>query len=82
GAGRVLGLLSVAEVRRRLMLDLSDFFSKGFAFNRIDGDIRIAGGLARSDNLMIDGPAAEIQIRGDTDLRSERFDQTVDVKPK
>ncbi|WP_447940217.1 YhdP family protein [Pseudoxanthomonas mexicana] len=82
GAGRVLGLLSVAEVRRRLMLDFSDFFSKGFAFNRIDGDIRIAGGLARSDNLVIDGPAAEIQIRGDTDLRSERFDQTVDVKPK
>ncbi|MBD9479757.1 YhdP family protein [Pseudoxanthomonas sp. PXM02] len=82
GAGRVLGLLSVAEVRRRLMLDFSDFFAKGFAFNRIDGDIRIDGGLARSDNLMIDGPAAEIAIRGDTDLRSERFDQTVDVKPK
>ena len=82
GAGRVLGLLSVAEVRRRLMLDFSDFFSKGFAFNRIDGDIRLDGGLARSDNLMIDGPAAEIVIRGDTDLRSERFDQTVDVKPK
>ncbi|KRA54967.1 hypothetical protein ASD77_00610 [Pseudoxanthomonas sp. Root65] len=82
GAGRVLGLLSVAEVRRRLMLDFSDFFSKGFAFNRIDGNIRLDGGLARSDNLMIDGPAAEIVIRGDTDLRSERFDQTVDVKPK
>jgi uncharacterized protein (TIGR02099 family) len=82
GAGRVLGLLSVAEVRRRLMLDFSDFFSKGFAFNRIDGDIRVDGGLARSDNLLIDGPAAEIVIRGNTDLRSEQFDQTVDVKPK
>jgi len=82
GAGRVLGLLSVAEVRRRLMLDFSDFFSKGFAFNRIDGDIRVGNGLARSDNLLIDGPAAEIAIRGDTDLRSEQFDQTVDVKPK
>ena len=82
GAGRVLGLLSVAEVRRRLMLDFSDFFSKGFAFNRIDGDLRITGGLARSENLLIDGPAAEILIRGDTDLRSEQFDQMVDVKPK
>jgi uncharacterized protein (TIGR02099 family) len=82
GAGRVLGLLSVAEVRRRLMLDFSDFFSKGFAFNRIDGNIRLSGGLARSENLLIDGPAAEIRIRGDTDLRAERFDQTVDVKPK
>lgn len=82
GAGRVLGLLSVAELRRRMMLDFSDFFSKGFAFNRIDGDIRLGNGLASSDNLVIDGPSAEISIRGDTDLRAERFDQTVHVLPK
>ncbi|NLA66788.1 MAG: TIGR02099 family protein, partial [Gammaproteobacteria bacterium] len=30
GAGRVLGLLSVAELPRRLMLDFRDFFSHGF----------------------------------------------------
>lgn len=82
GAGRVLGLLSVAELRRRMMLDFSDFFSKGFAFNRIDGDIRLSNGLASSDDLVIDGPSAEIRIRGDTDLRAERFDQTVQVLPK
>ena len=82
GAGRVLGLLSVAELRRRMMLDFSDFFSKGFAFNRIDGDIRLNNGLASSDSLVIDGPSAEIRIRGDTDLRAERFDQTVQVLPK
>src|SRR5690606_25457863 len=33
GAGRVLGLLSVAELPRRLLLDFRDLFSKGFAFN-------------------------------------------------
>jgi uncharacterized protein YhdP len=65
-----------------MMLDFSDFFSKGFAFNRIDGDIRLNNGLASSDDLVIDGPSAEIRIRGDTDLRAERFDQTVQVLPK
>src|SRR3546814_3741844 len=40
GAGRVFGLLSIAELPRRLSLDFRDFFSKGFAFNEIDGAIR------------------------------------------
>ncbi|WP_319019521.1 AsmA-like C-terminal region-containing protein, partial [Xanthomonas sacchari] len=82
GAGRVLGLLSVAQLPRRLMFDFRDFFSKGFAFNRIDGQIRFGDGLARSDNLVIDGPAAEIKVRGEADLRAQQFDQTIDVNPK
>jgi uncharacterized protein (TIGR02099 family) len=82
GAGRVLGLLSVAQLPRRLMLDFRDFFNKGFAFNRIDGRIAFGGGAARSEGLTIDGPAAEIRIRGSTDLRAQQFDQTIDVLPK
>ncbi|HVK52558.1 MAG TPA: YhdP family protein [Pseudoxanthomonas sp.] len=82
GAGRVIGLLSVAELRRRLMLDFSDFFSKGFAFNQMEGSMRLGNGMAHTDSLVIDGPAAEIRIRGDTDLRAQQFDQTVDVLPK
>lgn len=82
GAGRVLGLLSVAELRRRLTLDFSDFFSKGFAFNRMEGKVMLGNGLARTDALVIDGPAAEIRIGGTTDLRAEQFDQVVDVLPK
>ncbi|MGS1078484.1 YhdP family protein [Pseudoxanthomonas beigongshangi] len=82
GAGRVLGLLSVAELRRRLTLDFSDFFSKGFAFNRMEGKVALGNGQARTDALVIDGPAAEIRISGTTDLRAEQFDQVVDVLPK
>jgi uncharacterized protein (TIGR02099 family) len=82
GAGRVLGLLSLAQLPRRLTLDFHDLFSKGFAFDRIDGDVRIGGGQARSDNLVIDGPAAEIRIRGAADLVAQQFDETIDVFPK
>jgi uncharacterized protein YhdP len=82
GAGRVLGLLSVAQLPKRLTLDFRDFFAKGFAFNRIDGHVRVAGGSARSDDLRIDGPAAQIRIRGAADLRAQTFDQTIEVLPK
>lgn len=82
GAGRVLGLLSVAQLPKRLTLDFRDFFSKGFAFNRIDGHVRLAGGSARSDDLRIDGPAAQIRIRGAADMRAQTFDQTIEVLPK
>ncbi len=82
GAGRVLGLLSVAQLPRRLMLDFRDFFSKGLAFNRIEGEVQFGNGLARTDDLRIEGPAADIAIRGQADLRQQTFDQTVDVNPK
>jgi uncharacterized protein (TIGR02099 family) len=82
GAGRVLGLLSLAQLPRRLTLDFHDFFSKGFAFDKLEGDVRIDDGLARSDNLLIDGPAAEIRIRGTTNLVAQQFDQTIEVFPR
>ena len=82
GAGRVLGLLSVAQLPRRLMLDFRDFFSKGFAFDRIGGNVRFAGGVAQSDDMVIDGPAAEIRMRGRSDLRAQTHDQTIEVLPK
>ena len=82
GAGRVLGLLGIAQLPRRLTLDFRDFFDKGFAFDRIKGDVRLAQGSARTDNLAIKGPAADINVRGSADLRSQRFDQTIEVLPK
>ena len=82
GAGRVLGLLSLAQLPRRLTLDFRDFFSKGFTFNKLDGNVRFGAGIARSDDLVIDGPAAEIHIRGAADLRAQTFDQTIQVLPK
>ena len=82
GAGRVLGLFGIAQLPRRLTLDFSDIFDKGFTFDSIKGDVRLAQGVARTDNLAIKGPAADIFVRGSADLRTQRFDQTVDVLPK
>ena len=82
GAGRVLGLLSVARLPQRLTLDFRDFFDKGFAFDRIEGKVRFAGGLARSEGLVIEGPAAQIDIMGNANMVSQQFDQTIEVRPR
>lgn len=82
GAGRLLGLLSIAQLPRRLMLDFSDFFSRGFTFDRLGGSVRLANGVARSDDMAIDGPVAEILMRGRSDLRAQTHDQTIEVRPR
>lgn len=82
GAGRVLGLLSVTQLPRRLMFDFRDFFSKGLAFNQIEGTVRFGDGLATTERVTIESPAADIRIRGRTDLRRQQFDQTIDVNPR
>ncbi len=82
GAGRVLGLLGVAQLPRRLTLDFRDFFEKGFAFDRMHGEVRVGDGKASTGELAIAGPAAEIRIRGTTDLRAQTFDQAIEVVPR
>ncbi len=82
GTGRVIGLLSIAQLPRRLLLDFRDFFNKGFVFNKLSGTVRFGGGLARSDDLSIDGSSAQINIRGAANLRNQTFDQTIEVLPK
>jgi uncharacterized protein (TIGR02099 family) len=82
GSGRILGLLSLAEIPRRLSLDFSDFFEKGFAFNSARGDFSFSDGKARTENLRIDGPAAEIRVSGATGMRDQVYDQRVEVLPK
>ncbi len=82
GTGRFLGLVSIAEIPRRLTLDFSDFFEKGFAFNAMNGDFAFAEGLATTSNLRIDGPAAEINVSGTTALTTREYDQRIEILPK
>jgi uncharacterized protein (TIGR02099 family) len=82
GGGRVLGLISLAEIPRRLSLDFSDFFQKGFGFNTMGGEFVFADGRASTDLLLINGPAAEIRVSGSTDLRLQQYDQRIEVLPK
>jgi len=81
GAGRFFGLLSVTALPRRLMLDFSDFFGKGFAFDDMRGHFNISKGDAYTENFFMDGPAARIELRGRVGLVAEDYDQRVKVVP-
>lgn len=79
GAGRVLGLFSVAALPRRLALDFSDLTEKGLAFDTVHGDFELRDGNAYTNNLTLRGPAAEIGIAGRTGLGTRDYDQTAVV---
>lgn len=82
GAGRFIGLLSLAEIPRRLALDFSDFFRSGLAFNSIEGSFQLLRGNAVTEDLRIDGPAAEIKLRGRTGLAARDYALQVEVLPR
>jgi len=79
GAGRMFGLLSVAALPRRLSLDFRDVFEKGLAFDEIHGDFSLDGGNAYTNNLALEGPAADVGIVGRTGLVTRDYDQTAIV---
>jgi uncharacterized protein (TIGR02099 family) len=79
GAGRVVGLASVAALPRRLALDFSDLTDKGFAFDTIRGDFDLRDGSAFTDNVLVKGPAAEIGLIGRVGLKNRDYDQTAVV---
>jgi uncharacterized protein (TIGR02099 family) len=81
GVGRLLGLVSLAEVPRRLTLDFGDVFGKGLAFDSIAGDFHLSNGNATTNNLLIAGPAANVSITGRTGLRAKDYDQEMRVVP-
>jgi uncharacterized protein YhdP len=79
GAGRVLGLFSVAALPRRLALDFSDLTDKGLSFDAIHGDFELRDGNAYTNNVLLRGPAAEIGIAGRVGLGAHDYDQTAVV---
>lgn len=79
GAGRMLGLFSVAALPRRLALDFSDLTDEGLSFDKVHGDFELRQGNAYTSNLLLRGPAAEIGIAGRTGLGVRDYDQTAVV---
>ncbi len=82
GIGRVFGLLNISALQRRLSLDFSDLYKKGFSFDQIDGTFTLDEGDAYTNNFRIKGIVAQIDISGRTGLVDQDFDQLVTVTPK
>lgn len=81
GIGKLLGILSLQALPRRITLDFRDVFSEGFAFDDISGTLKASRGVVSSDDFRIDGPAAKVAMKGETDLDLETQNLHVRVVP-
>jgi uncharacterized protein YhdP len=71
----------VKNLPRRLALDFSDIFEKGFSFDEISGSFVIDDGNAYTNDLTVDGPAAVIEISGRIGIADQDYDELVTVIP-
>lgn len=81
GTGRVLGLFNFYALPRRLTLDFGDVVAKGLGFDRIEGQFKLANGVAHTDDLTVRGPSVKIAVRGDVGLAAQDYDQIITVTP-
>lgn len=82
GLGRVIGLLNIDSIQRRLQLDFSDITESGLSFDKLVADIKFTPGNVDTNNLMLNGPSARIELDGNLDLNSQQLDLTIFVSPK
>jgi uncharacterized protein YhdP len=82
GIAKLLGVLSLQSLPRRLTLDFRDVFSDGFAFDYLRGDVAIAQGIARTENLQMKGVNAAVFMDGLTDIAKETQQIKVVVVPE
>lgn len=81
GGGRVLGLFNFYALPRRLALDFGDVVAQGLGFDRIEGSFKLAGGVARTENLTVRGPSVNIEVRGAIGLAARDYNQIITVTP-
>jgi len=82
-AGRLVGLLSLQNLPQRLTLDFSDLFEEGFPFDKIASPkIIIQKGLLSTEDFDIEGPAANIAMKGQVDFIKETQGIDVLIHPK
>ena len=81
GLGRLIGLFNLQSLSKRLKLDFGDVFSEGFSFDRVRGDIKLEGGVAKTSNLRVLGTQATVFLEGFIDLGEKKQDLRVLVLP-
>ncbi len=81
GAGRMVGLMSIAALPRRLAFDFRDVFGTGFNFDEAAGTLTLENGNAYTDDLVLTSTAATMEIAGSSHLEEQTFDYILSIKP-
>jgi uncharacterized protein YhdP len=75
---KVFSLLNVLQLFKGKLPGLT---GEGLPYNRISGEIGIAGGIARTNSLLVDSDAIRITIIGEADIAREALDLTMGLCP-
>jgi len=81
-AGKLLNLFSLNSLQRRLTLDFTDLTKEGFSFDKMAGSLVISDGNAYTEDFVIEGSSAIIEISGRTGLTKRDYDQLIKVTPQ
>lgn len=81
GAGKLVSLMNLQMLPKRLTLDFSDVIEKGFQFDTLSGSFRFQNGLLSTQDFRMRGSAAEVEMKGETDLVAETQNMRVRVVP-
>ncbi|MEE8618025.1 MAG: YhdP family protein [Nitrosomonadaceae bacterium] len=81
GISKLFGIFDLQALPRRVKLDFRDVFGDGFGFDKLSGSASITRGTAFTDDLKIGGPAADVEIKGKTNLSAETYKLHVTVIP-
>jgi autotransporter translocation and assembly factor TamB len=77
-AAKILALVNVAQL---LQFKDPELDAEGMPYDRMTAEIKIAHGVARTENLVLDSRAMKMNAVGTLDLADETVDLTVAVKP-
>jgi uncharacterized protein (TIGR02099 family) len=81
-AGQLLRLVSFDALLRKLRLDFSDTFGQGFYFDSIKSTAWIKDGTLHTDDLLVDGLAADIAITGKVNFVNQQLDLEAVIAPE
>lgn len=79
--GRMLSIFSLQSIPRRLSLDFSDVFQKGYSFDSVKGDFSLQNGNAYTNNLRFNGPLAGVFINGRIGFKNKDYDLILSITP-
>lgn len=77
--GKMLSIFSLQTIPRRLSLDFSDIFQKGYSFDSFRGDFTIQNGEVNTSNMQFDGPVARVGINGKIGLKNRDYNFILSV---
>ncbi|MBF0620539.1 MAG: AsmA-like C-terminal domain-containing protein [Magnetococcales bacterium] len=78
---KLLGLLSLAELPRLLILDRPDLTKEGFFFDTLSMPIKINNSVVMADGFEMVGPSMKVVASGNASVPADKLDLLVGVRP-